>query len=83
MRRIGARPIAVAGHGRGHDSELRLGIAGLGTVGASVVRMIERTADRAACALLPTGTHPLWHVLNAVVLYALVATAIRHRETAG
>ena len=45
--------------------------------------LFRSTGDRAACALLPTGTHSLWHVLNAVVLYALVATAIRHRETAG
>ncbi len=28
---------------------------------------------------MPTGTHALWHVLNAAVLYALLATAIRHR----
>jgi len=33
-----------------------------------------RTADRPLCAALPTGTHFLWHLLNAVVLYSLVRT---------
>jgi len=56
-------------------------LAGIGLL--FLISLAARTGDRAACALLPTGTHPLWHVLNAVVLYALVATAIRHRETAG
>ena len=56
-------------------------LAGIGLL--FLISLAARTADRAAFALLPTGTHPLWHVLNAVVLYALVATAIRHRETAG
>ncbi|MFC6747859.1 hypothetical protein ACFQFG_27390 [Methylobacterium persicinum] len=40
-----------------------------------------RTLDRAACAVIPIGTHWLWHVLNAVVLGALVLIALR-RETA-
>ena len=56
-------------------------LAGIGLL--FLISLAARTGDRAACALLPTGTHPLWHLLNAVVLYALVATAIRHRETAG
>ncbi|MBE7199959.1 MAG: ceramidase domain-containing protein [Parafilimonas terrae] len=48
-----------------------------------LVSLTARTVDQAACAVLPTGTHALWHVLNAAVLYALVATAIRHRVLAG
>lgn len=48
-----------------------------------VMSLAARTADQAACAVLPIGTHPLWHVLNAAALYALVATAIRHRAVAG
>ncbi|MGT2481908.1 ceramidase domain-containing protein [Methylobacterium oryzae CBMB20] len=56
-------------------------LAGIGLL--FLISLAARTADRVACAVLSTGTHPLWHVLNAVVLYALVATAIRHRETAG
>jgi Ceramidase len=56
-------------------------LAGIGVL--FLISLAARTADAAACAVLPTGTHPLWHVLNAAVLYALVATAIRHREAAG
>ncbi|MHB2205934.1 ceramidase domain-containing protein [Methylobacterium sp. CM6257] len=56
-------------------------LAGIGVL--FLISLAARTADQAACALLPTGTHPLWHVLNAAVLYALVATATRHREAAG
>lgn len=48
-----------------------------------LVSLAARTVDQAACAVLPTGTHALWHILNAAVLYALVATAIRHRALAG
>ncbi|MFF9550370.1 ceramidase domain-containing protein [Methylobacterium fujisawaense] len=56
-------------------------LAGIGLM--FLISLAARTADQAACTLLPTGTHPLWHVLNAVILYALVATAVRHRESAG
>ncbi len=38
-----------------------------------------RTVDHASCAVIPVGTHFLWHSLNAVVLYLLVQGAIRHR----
>ncbi len=31
-----------------------------------------RTADAAVCSVLPIGTHVLWHLLNAVLLYRLV-----------
>lgn len=39
---------------------------------ASAVLLVSlacRTVDPAACQLLPIGTHFLWHLLNAVVLY--------------
>ncbi|MDP4023190.1 ceramidase domain-containing protein [Methylobacterium sp. NEAU 140] len=47
-----------------------------------LVSLALRTVDRAACAAIPFGTHGFWHVLNAAVLYALVATAVRHRTGA-
>jgi hypothetical protein len=56
-------------------------LAGIGVL--FLISLTARTVDQAACAVLPIGTHPLWHVLNAAVLYALVATAVRHREAAG
>jgi Ceramidase len=36
-----------------------------------------RTVDQMACAAFPLGTHFIWHLLNAVVLYLLLRTAIR------
>jgi hypothetical protein len=36
-----------------------------------------RTIDLAACETFPVGTHFLWHLLNATVLYVLLRTAIR------
>jgi len=56
-------------------------LAGIGVL--FLVSLVARTADQAVCAAWPTGTHALWHLMNAAVLYALVATAIRHREAAG
>ena len=40
------------------------------------VSLAARSADLALCASLPRGTHWLWHLLNATVLYALIRTAI-------
>lgn len=37
-----------------------------------LVSLTFRTIDDAACAAFPLGTHFLWHVLNATVLYFLV-----------
>jgi hypothetical protein len=37
-----------------------------------------RTLDAKVCMALPIGTHFLWHLLNAVLLYILVRTAIVH-----
>lgn len=48
-----------------------------------LISLTARTIDRTACAVLPTGTHALWHLLNALALYALVATAVRHRTVLG
>ena len=37
-----------------------------------------RTLDTQVCTAFPVGTHFLWHLLNAVLLYILVRTAILH-----
>jgi hypothetical protein len=37
-----------------------------------------RTIDAAACEAFPLGTHFLWHLLNAAVLYVLLRAAMRH-----
>lgn len=46
-----------------------------------VLSLLLRTGDLAVCARFPLGTHFLWHVLNAVVLFLLsYAAARRWRE---
>lgn len=54
--------------------------------GAFSIAVVLRTADAALCATLPTGTHFLWHLLNASVLGSLVlglARAAAGRAPAG
>jgi hypothetical protein len=41
-----------------------------------VVSVAFRTMDRAVCAAFPLGTHFIWHVLNAAVLFVLLDAAI-------
>jgi ceramidase len=40
------------------------------------VSLALRTIDLAACETFPLGTHFLWHLLNAAVLYVLLRTAV-------
>lgn len=37
-----------------------------------------RSIDNAVCSALPLGTHALWHMLNALVLWILMITALAH-----
>jgi hypothetical protein len=39
-----------------------------------------RTVDTAICPQFALGSHFVWHVLNAVVLYMLLRTAIAARS---
>ena len=41
----------------------------LGASGVFLLSLIFRTLDQATCSINPYGTHFLWHLLNAVVLY--------------
>jgi hypothetical protein len=36
--------------------------------------LVARSADMAACAALPLGTHFLWHILNAAMLFWMIET---------
>jgi hypothetical protein len=42
-----------------------------------IVSLDFRIIDLALCPSWPTGTHFIWHILNAVVLFVLVRAAIR------
>jgi hypothetical protein len=43
--------------------------------------LLFRTIDQAVCNQFPVGTHFLWHLLNAAVLYCLLDGLIRTLET--
>ena len=45
--------------------------------GIFTVSLVFRTIDEAVCTAVPIGTHFLWHVCNAIVLYLLLAALVR------
>lgn len=49
--------------------------------GVFSVALVLRTIDHAVCLAIPIGTHFLWHVCNAIVLYLLLAALIRTAAT--
>jgi hypothetical protein len=59
-------------------------IAGVNRVGSSIllaaalflVSLTFRTIDRTVCDAFPIGTHFIWHLLNAGVLYILLRAAV-------
>jgi Ceramidase len=61
---------------RGH----RVGRAMLVAAGLFIVSLIFRIIDLDVCARWPIGTHFLWHVLNAAVLYTVLRGAIAERQ---
>lgn len=65
---------AVALARLGHPAAAGM-LAGAAVFSASLT---FRSLDGAVCGALPIGTHFLWHVLNGVLLGAVLATFIRH-----
>jgi hypothetical protein len=61
---------------RGHGA----GSAMLVAASLFVVSLIFRIIDLYVCARFPIGTHFLWHVLNAAVLYTVLRGAIAERQ---
>ena len=51
----------------------------LATTGVFLVALVFRSIDEAACPYIPIGTHFLWHVLIAVVLYLSMRALILNR----
>ena len=54
------------------DTARLIGLAGL----VFALSLTFRTLDRPLCGIMPLGTHWLWHLLNATVLYLLLRAAI-------
>jgi hypothetical protein len=67
-----AAMIVVALATRG-EARRRLALAAM----IFTVSLALRTIDLAACDTFPLGTHFLWHLCNAAVLYVLLRTAIK------
>ena len=44
------------------------------------ISLVFRSIDQAICAAFPLGTHFVWHLLNALVLYILLQTALSGPE---
>ena len=50
----------------------------LGAVGMFLLSFTARTLDAPLCEIVPIGTHFLWHLLNALLLFLLARIAILH-----
>ena len=61
------------------DRSISASLFGAGVVFATSI--LFRAADQPHCAILPTGTHMLWHLLNAMVLYLLVRLYLKVNAT--
>jgi hypothetical protein len=68
--------IVVALAAREQGARRGLGLAAL----VFAISLGFRTADIALCPEFPLGTHFIWHILNAVVLYMLLRTAMAARN---
>jgi hypothetical protein len=69
--------IAVALAAREQGVRRSLGFAAL----VFAISLGFRTADMAICPAFPLGSHFVWHILNAVLLYMLLRTAVTARST--
>lgn len=52
----------------------------LAGAGLLLVSLLARSLDTAACAVLPVGTHFLWHLLNALMLAWMIEAYLRQRK---
>ena len=75
--------------GVGVGLRLRRGVRRYGTwllwaAGVFAVSLTARTLDRPLCTDVPTGTHFVWHILNAVVLFVVGYSVLdRYRRGSG
>ncbi len=68
--------VAVALRRMGHPAADAMAVA----VGMFFLAFAMRSLDAPLCRALPTGTHFLWHLLNATFLYLLARLAILHGQ---
>ena len=65
-------PLALRGHRPSVGRPFFIAVA------VFLMSFTARTLDAPLCAYIPIGTHFLWHILNAVLLYMLARIAILH-----
>ncbi len=51
----------------------------LGALGMFIVALTSRTVDSAICPHFPLGTHFIWHICNALVLYLMMRGLLANR----
>lgn len=66
----------------GGESNLSTARGLLLAAGLFALSLLFRSIDREVCNAIPLGTHFLWHLLNAALLYWLLRLAALHRRTA-
>ncbi|MCC6719248.1 MAG: ceramidase domain-containing protein [Acetobacteraceae bacterium] len=66
--------VAAALQRMGHPAARAMAVA----VSTFFLAFAMRSLDSPLCATVPTGTHFLWHLLNALFVYLLVRLAILH-----
>jgi hypothetical protein len=59
---------------------IRVGQTLFVAAGLFVVSLAFRIVDLDVCAAWPLGTHFLWHLLNASVLYTVIWAAVEERQ---
>jgi hypothetical protein len=59
------------------------GRAMLSATGVFLLSLTARTLDAPICMAFPLGTHFLWHILNAILLFLLVRVAILYAVPTG
>jgi hypothetical protein len=64
------------------DGRRRAGWRFSGVIALFLVSLFFRTIDGAACAAFALGTHFLWHLVNALVLYLFVRILLREQSYA-
>jgi hypothetical protein len=55
----------------------------LSATGLFFISLIFRTIDMAICSYFPLGTHFLWHLCNAIVLYLLMSGLLINLQSEG
>ena len=56
-----------------------IGSALFNATGVFLVSLTARMLDMPICAMVPLGTHFLWHILNALLLYLLIRVVVLNR----